>query len=182
MPHRETCVAWLGNIQAMHGYLVFSHPHTFGVTMTTEQQDLADGETICLANLHLATAQQVFDQVVRHLLTQGEAAIDPVEGDCRYRAELVRDEQPVTLKCAAGCLIADNEYSPRMEGNSWEMLCDRALVPVRHGELIFWLQSVHDYATAPAVWCDKLVLLAYDLGLSADVIHEYTKENKPNDN
>lgn len=55
-----------------------------------------------------STPQQVFDYVVNHLRTQGEAAFHPSNG-CRYRTER-------GMKCAAGCLISDAEYDPDMEG------------------------------------------------------------------
>ena len=61
---------------------------------------------ITLKTLPQATAQEVFDQVTQHLLKQGKAARSGT-GACRYRVE-TRGE---ILKCAAGCLIADDEYA-----------------------------------------------------------------------
>ncbi|MDO5609506.1 MAG: hypothetical protein Q4G62_01760, partial [Pseudomonadota bacterium] len=60
---------------------------------------------ITLKTLSSASAQAAADQIVQHLLTQNERSIldfaDP--GLCAYRG--MRG-----LKCAAGCLIADDEY------------------------------------------------------------------------
>lgn len=55
------------------------------------------------------TEQEIFDKVVRHLIAQGEQAVDPATGRCQYRA-------PGGLKCAIGCLIPDELYEPEMDG------------------------------------------------------------------
>lgn len=67
---------------------------------------------ITLKNLHEATAQQVFTQVATHLLTQKERSFvidDRGEELCAYRGDN-------GLKCAAGCLISNDEYNPIMDG------------------------------------------------------------------
>lgn len=98
---------------------------------------------ITLETLPQVTAQEVFDQITRHLLTQGKAARSPA-GACRYRVET----QEAVLKCAAGCLIADEEYTDSMEGEPWERLVVHRTVPEEHCELISSLQNVHDtYST-----------------------------------
>lgn len=59
---------------------------------------------ITLATLHLATAQKVFDQVAKHLLTQNEACrLNNKACQCHYNH----------LRCAA---ISTMEYNPRFEG------------------------------------------------------------------
>lgn len=65
---------------------------------------------ITLKNLHEATEQQVFDQVAGHLLTQKEVLPSPA---CFYRG-------PNGLKCAAGCLIANDEYMPEEFNLEWK--------------------------------------------------------------
>lgn len=57
------------------------------------------------------TEQEIFNTVVRHLRKQGAPAQSGFEGTCMYRA-------PGGLKCAAGCLIPDEDYDPKFEGNS----------------------------------------------------------------
>ena len=57
-------------------------------------------KTINLSNLAQASTQEVFDFVAIHLLTQNEKSGD--DQVCYYRS-------PTGLKCAAGCLIADDE-------------------------------------------------------------------------
>lgn len=62
--------------------------------------------------------QKVYNIVRDHLLEQGERAFDPMQQACLYRYKKVVDEEPGAvklLKCAAGCLIADEAYSPALE-------------------------------------------------------------------
>lgn len=98
---------------------------------------------ITLVNLSQASAQDVFDQVTKHLLDQ-KMVSKPYFGDdvslsdgCLYRG-------PRGLKCAAGCLIADNEYKPEFEGKTWDELVELKMVPDGYENLIRDLQYVHD--------------------------------------
>lgn len=90
---------------------------------------------ITLTTLHLATAQEVFDQVVEHLLNQNKRSFLSRRG-CLYRFE--------NLKCAAGCLIADEEYNEKFENNNWNSLIKYGLVNDNHHDLIRSLQIIHD--------------------------------------
>jgi hypothetical protein len=92
--------------------------------------------TITLATLAQATPQQVFNQVRDHLLKQAKKS---KYGDvCLYHIE-------TGAKCAAGCLISNEEYMPWYERNSWSsMVHDFDEVPNAHYELIVSLQNVHD--------------------------------------
>ena len=56
------------------------------------------------------TKQQTFDTVKKHLLEQQKKALNTINGCC-YRA-------PDGSKCAVGCLIPDEFYSPDLEGYS----------------------------------------------------------------
>lgn len=105
---------------------------------------------VTLANLEQATAQDVFTQVATHLLTQNAKSYSET-GDCLYRGLN-------NTKCAAGCLIADDEYKPEMDcsvqtnkyslptaGTTWPSLITRGLIPTTvHRDLIISLQSIHD--------------------------------------
>lgn len=98
--------------------------------------------SISLATLPDATAQEVFDHVANHLLTQGKKSREPLDKHedsptCVYRTS-------DGLSCAAGCLMTDDEYNPEMERNDWEMLVHGAMVPKAHMHLIARLQRVHD--------------------------------------
>lgn len=90
---------------------------------------------ITLKTLPEATAQQVFDQVKAHLLEQMTKSITS-QATCHYHLN--------DLRCAAGCLITEDEYKPEMEGNTWKKLVQRKLVPPNHQELITRLQIIHD--------------------------------------
>lgn len=114
---------------------------------------------ITLKTLPQATAQEVFDQVTRHLLTQLESA-KSTTWSCKYRLE----QSGHVLRCAAGCLIADDEYSEKFEGESWEFLTGHELVPSAHRDLIMSLQKVHD-SYLVSEWPEQLRQLAEDYGL-----------------
>ena len=95
--------------------------------------------TITLANLHEATQQQIFDQVARHLLKQGKRAVS-AQGRCKYRTD-------DGLKCAAGCLISDEEYDQNFEmRGSWPSVVSYSgyTVTVVHEHFITALQRMHD--------------------------------------
>lgn len=118
---------------------------------------------ITLKTLPKATAQEVFDQVAEHLLTQGKKSLDFKR--CAYRS-------PNGLKCAAGCLISDDEYRLAMEGRNWWGLVNSTIVPDTHTRLIDSLQGCHDF-TAPSEWGFRLVEISTGFRLSADIVHKH---------
>jgi hypothetical protein len=121
------------------------------------------------------TAQQIFDQVSKHLLTQMRQAKVVWSGlVCRYK--IVRDGQ--TLRCAVGCLIPDELYSNELEG--WSVppvafydqenpipnllkVCNIDTTP-EILSLLRKLQHIHDKNT-PETWHRLLKQLAEDEGL-----------------
>ena len=119
---------------------------------------------VTLKNLNEATAQQVFDQAVDHLRKQGVQCAE-VDGTCLYRNG--------ELKCAAGALIADDEYLPQMDrqegdyGTGWVSLIQRGLVPdTEHTDLIVGLQSAHDDYKGPEHWEQSFAAVAAQHNLS----------------
>jgi len=115
---------------------------------------------ITLKTLPQATAQEVFDTVKNHLFKQGAKSAKRIDffGDtCAYRG---RDG----LKCAAGCLIGDDEYVASMEKNTWRDLADKGIVPNYHLGLIHKLQKIHDNED-PVDWAISLESLAKEFGL-----------------
>lgn len=89
----------------------------------------------------LPSAQEIFNKVSTHLLTQGRAARNS-KGCCRYRTA-------DGLSCAVGCLIPDEFYRPSFEGHSTDKII-RALYTCgradwfEHQDLLRELQWVHD--------------------------------------
>lgn len=128
---------------------------------------------ITLANLKDATAQQVFEQVATHLLNQGEKSIDPDNINCKYKNNK-------GFRCAAGCLMSDEEYSSDYEKEPWSCLVDQYDVPDNHQTLITQLQIVHD-GTFPCNWRSELVLLAERYKLDSTFLNS-VQDNTPNDN
>lgn len=126
---------------------------------------------ITIKTLNEATAQEVYDQVISHLRKQGEkAGYFDYSNDkfiCQYRDENGR-------KCAAGCLIADNEYSPEMENKIWDPEeCYGYVSPwkklgynlcQKHDSLIITLQGVHD-TYEPDQWEARFKSVAINFGL-----------------
>lgn len=119
---------------------------------------------ITLATLPDATPQQVFEQVAKHLLKQGEKSAN--HNGCRY---LQQKKDGTVLRCAAGCLIAEEEYNPEMEILTWSRLKFHKLVPEEHSELIGQLQGLHDEHDSDS-WPAQLKKLAATFGLDASFI------------
>lgn len=128
---------------------------------------------ITLRTLKDATAQQVFDQIADHMLTQFEQCAEGM--GCRYRLE--------KLKCAGGCIISDEEYeefgADKLEDNSWHNLCKDLREKVdgveTHKDLIGSLQDIHD-GYFPDSWLNKLHLLATRHNFDTSILDKH--ENK----
>lgn len=123
---------------------------------------------ITLKTLPQATAQQVFDQVTLHLIKQARKSttgrsIDYSPG-CAYRS-------PSGLKCAAGCLISDDEYSTDFEATNWDQLVNELKVPHEHAELILGLQKIHDIMEVHT-WIDNLKSFASMHNLNSLVLND----------
>ena len=120
-------------------------------------------KVITLATLAQATSQEVFNQVAKHMLTQMQKSRSDTGGPCLYRYG--------ELKCAAGCLMSDEEYGPDMEsfsdsgyGGSWRNLIAANVVPDAHSGLVIRLQEVHD-GSPPSLWAEDLSGVAGEFGL-----------------
>lgn len=115
------------------------------------------------------TAQELFDKVATHLLTQNKKA-KSAAGHCVYRA-------PDGRKCAVGCLIPDEEYRPSIEGNGAGFLIRSGLVPslealLSHLGLVEQLQFVHDRSYVQD-WRAELHGVARERHLSTSVLDEF---------
>lgn len=65
----------------------------------------------------MLTKREVFDKVKAHLLKQKVRSINTTTGSCMYRGS-------DNMQCAVGCLIADVQYAPRLEGNAINIIDD----------------------------------------------------------
>lgn len=109
--------------------------------------------------------QTVFDTVAKHLLTQNAKSLSDHE-TCVYRSKS-------GLKCAVGCLIADEYYHPELEGGSvynldvvvavMATIDPLQTLPIVEREeiarLLRHLQKIHD-SFEPETWPMHLVDLA----------------------
>lgn len=109
------------------------------------------------------TAQEMFNKVAAHLLSQGKRAIDE-HHRCRYRGAN-------GTKCAIGCLITDDRYSPGIEASGAQDIHVReaAGYGIELIGLACDLQKIHDNAS-PANWRTTLENLATLYGLTTEVI------------
>lgn len=127
---------------------------------------------ITMKNLHLATEQQVFDQVATHLLTQNAKALAG-SGGCQYRLKL---DNGTVLKCAVGCLIADNEYGSKIESELYgsnefnEFFGFEDEAP--HFFLLRRFQGLHDNYPV-SIWKEELQQIALDFNLNTDILKEF---------
>ena len=110
---------------------------------------------VTLKTLPISTRQEVFNQIANHLLSQRKSSTN--RDWCAYRGS-------GGLKCAAGCLISDQEYCEKMEGNSWDLLVSKEMVPEAHQDLIVKLQRVHDFQSVRN-WKRCIQKAAMELGL-----------------
>lgn len=123
------------------------------------------------------TDQEIFDTVARHLLSQGKRSTE--FGFCTYRSE-------DGLKCAVGCLIADEFYSAAIEGYSiaqcpeFPVEADLVFRLFASGvdlsnattrQLIADLQCCHD-TEPPFLWADELYDIGSSLELDTHVLEE----------
>lgn len=105
------------------------------------------------------TAQELFTQIARHLLTQNEQSYSGMF--CAYRGD-------DGLKCAVGAVLLDEEFiSAEMEGCDVAALSARGFLPERlrpHATLLQCLQAVHDKGE-PVSWSGNLQYVAERFGL-----------------
>lgn len=113
------------------------------------------------------TNQQIFNRVAKHLLAQGRRAMS--NGACVYRG-------PGGTKCAVGCIIPDELYSPEFEGNNvegifkaqpklWNLLAHRGGMTL----LAHLQEDVHDECP-PRMWPSALRSVAVKHGLNTKVL------------
>lgn len=118
----------------------------------------------------MPTKQETFDTVVAHLRKQAAKAIRSDIGCC-YRS-------PEGLKCAAGCLIPDDLYSPNIENGKVIIGAITPRVPLQskavteliaslghNVRLVADLQDTHDYLEVDE-WEDSFRTLALKHGLT----------------
>ena len=118
-------------------------------------------------------AQDIFNVVVRHLLTQNARSYLEDGIGCAYRGDEGR-------KCAAGILLTDEEAAACGEGWVWPEEDDlgdgndpaiEAADRIGHHSLVRQLQWVHDTWT-PFEWPQELARVATNFGLDTSALEE----------
>ncbi len=123
---------------------------------------------------HYLTPQEIFTKVVTHLRKQGQQALRQSYGTCMYRLG--------DLKCAAGCLIADEHYDRRIENHSvpfrsedeamldeYQQVLRNALlssgVAFKDFRLVSRLQGIHDGSSDTEFWETNWKILSEEYNL-----------------
>lgn len=105
------------------------------------------------------TEQEIFDTVTKHLSGMKKQSL---RAGMFYELCAYRDLEG--NKCAVGCLITDDEYTPEMdETGDVSALCEEGLLPERlipHIDLLSSLQDVHDREVN---WVDNREGMVFDL-------------------
>lgn len=120
------------------------------------------------------TAQELFDQVATHLLTQNAKSIAYSSANdgvsCRYRG-------PNGLRCAIGIFIPDDQYEPWMEGEvvTTDLVWKATGLPSHLDTLARALQQVHDENPVEA-WVGALRYVAFDFQLSTAALTTLIEE------
>lgn len=112
----------------------------------------------------MRTAQEIFDTVKQHLLTQNARSENGYSTLCMYRGIEGR-------KCAVGCLIDDEDYDPKFEGRTVRSLLAEHKLPEplatefqRNENLLTSLQDIHDGLKIED-WSSELHRVAAEHGL-----------------
>jgi len=117
--------------------------------------------------------QNLFDTVAKHLLTQKKQAFKMVpttDGKTMVKKCLYRADDG--SKCAVGCLIRDDLYTPSIEGSFWNKELHKLLeaslgrtLDIADLNMLSDLQSAHD-SLPPDAWPSELKNLAGKHGLT----------------
>ena len=118
-------------------------------------------------------AQEIFNIVARHLLTQGEKSMT---GNKDRGGEICMYRGPRGLKCAAGVLMTDEEADECGEQWPWGAAATaaqhRVIDRIGHSGLVAQLQRVHDNAD-PGYWKGELREVAAQFDLNPSVLDEF---------
>lgn len=109
------------------------------------------------------TAQEIFDKVATHLLTQNAKAWDDAASACAYRDEHGR-------ACAVGCMFTDAQAAELIRlglNSSWLLDLPEEITTLftGHLDLVSALQNVHD-GYQVSEWPCRLRRVAEDYHLS----------------
>jgi hypothetical protein len=100
------------------------------------------------------TFREIFDIAKAHLLTQKARSISEEDACCQYRG-------PNGLKCAVGCFIPDDKYTPLIEGKPVDPLFAR-YTKKPYWTLLADIQGIHD-GWEPEDWEQQLHLMEGNL-------------------
>lgn len=107
--------------------------------------------------MNFSDKQEIYNTVKAHLLKQNAKSVRRGAW-CAYRGNK-------GMMCAAGVLIPDAIYNPRMEGRRWTDIVNEFELPDTNKFFIHALQKIHD-GFPPSAWEHELSQLAEAQGLT----------------
>lgn len=122
---------------------------------------------ITLENLESSTAQEVFDFVAHHMLTQGERS----EGHKNSQITTCLYRNHKGMACAAGCLMTAEQAAAAdsLAESTWPDVVDESIATHVHMDLITGLQSIHD-DRQPFAWREQLTEFAELWNVSSAIL------------
>lgn len=111
--------------------------------------------TLCQFDITAMTAQEVFDEASKHLLTQNKKSWYDSDGSCAYNG-------PNGTCCAAAPFLKG--YEPDMECKGYIVLVEMFNQPEDHKLLMCGLQKIHDHTPVEHWYCN-LIRLGKSLNL-----------------
>lgn len=160
--HYRSCLDMI--LDNWYCILVFFMSGGWGVLFSLkEKKDIK----ITLATLDTFTEQEVFEYVSKHLIKQNRKSFSIIGStgvkNCVYRSSKGD-------KCAAGCLMSDEEYDQSMENKVWSILVSDGLITDKHKDLILELQKIHDFSL-PEHWRIRLIELGNKFNLDTKFLN-----------
>jgi hypothetical protein len=129
-----------------------------------------------MIDLSHLTEQQIVDQVVKGLASQGfEQSLGAFQHPDHPWAKEVCLYRQGTKRCAAGWLIPDEQYDPKFDdalaSGNWNKLVALGWASMTHQSLISHLQYCHDRGTRPEDMKSRLqaTILEHKLALPPEL-------------
>lgn len=126
-----------------------------------------ENKIISMSNINDFSLQEIFEYVSNHLLKQNRKSYKEKQlfSGCRYKHNY--------LRCAAGCLISDEEYNSEFEGKNFEYVFRNYFnhINLKSVELITKLQDIHDLSK-PEEWKYNLIELGKSNHLNVEFLNK----------
>ena len=120
---------------------------------------------ITLETLEACEAQELFDQIVEHLLKQNKRSVNAQNEPAYYGLD--------GCKCPVGSLIPEDKYQKDFEGKGFYYVLLKLSLPRAYEWMMDRFEDIH-YESPPEQWGDELKAMAIDMELSLTRLEELT--------